>query len=122
MRFLHNQGFHKLVYLHLDDNNIEAFDVGYELIKSNADHLDISDTTLIERTKSKLDHYFQESEDTEILEKLVEIIAYSGPDKDAFGNVLSLLSQVEDKDLARKMLVVASLLLPTNQPIYPLIN
>lgn len=115
MRFLHNQGFHKLVYLHLDDNNIEAFDVGYELIKSNADHLDISDTTLIERTKSKLDHYFQESEDTEILEKLVEIIAYSGPDKDAFGNVLSLLSQVEDKDLARKMLVVASLLF-TNKP------
>lgn len=115
MRFLHNQGFHKLVYLHLDDNNLEAFDVGYELIKSNADHLDISDTTLIERTKSKLDHYFQEEEDTEILEKLVEIIAYSGPDKDAFGNVLSLLPQVADKDLARKMFVVASLLF-TNKP------
>ncbi|KAG5418986.1 hypothetical protein I9W82_003705 [Candida metapsilosis] len=115
MRFLHTEGIHKSIYQHLDtDNDTEALEIAYELIKANADNLDENDNRLIDTIKNKLDN-LQLDEDNEYTEKMVEISAYSGPDKKAFEDILTLLSQVEDSALARKMLVAASLLF-TNKP------
>jgi len=115
MRFLHREGIHNLVYQDLVEGNDDAFDITYELIKANADAFDDSDNSLIEALKTKFAHYFQESDDTEAIEKLVEIVSYSGPDKNAFNEMLRRLSHVKDVPLARKMLV-ASTLLFTNKP------
>ncbi|KAI5949237.1 hypothetical protein KGF57_004835 [Candida theae] len=111
MRFFHSEGIHKSVYQRVDDeDDVGAFDVAYELIKYNAENLDEADTSLIEGIKNKLEDNFEAIKDREYVEKMVEVIAYSGPDKDAFDNLLRKLLQVEDANIARKMLVSASLM------------